>query len=72
MIPIISFEMVRLDHEERIKAARRPVPEWTDSASLVVQPGRGERVRRRVRGTAAGLLRRLAAALDPQPSFVSQ
>ena len=63
MYPIINYDMVRSMHEERIRHALRPVPEWK-----AYEQQRNPSPRPRVRSSIAGALRRLAVVVDPQSS----
>lgn len=63
MYPIMNYDLVRSIHEDRIRAARRPVPEWM---MYVKASESSPRLNARVRSSIAGALRRLAVAVDPQ------
>ena len=68
MLPYSVYEVVRAIHEDRIRDAQRPVPEWIDiPAPRQRRPGT-DRLSRHVRSSFADALRRLAARVDPQGS----
>jgi hypothetical protein len=72
MFPIVNHSIVRALHEDRIREAQRPVPEWIGIAGpRPRQQKHGGGVRQHVRSSFAHALRRLAASLDPQGSTVN-
>jgi len=71
MFPIVNHSIIRALHEDRIRDAQRPVPEWIGIAGpRPRQQARGG-VSQHVRSSFAHALRRLAASLDPQGSTVN-
>jgi hypothetical protein len=71
MLPHCNYSLVRAVHEERIRAAQRPVPEWIGIATPPERQRPADGVRQRVRSSFARALRRLAASVDPRASTVN-
>jgi hypothetical protein len=68
MLPYSVYDVVRAIHEDRIRDAQKPWPEWIDiPAPRQHQLGR-DGLRQHVRSSFADALRRLAARVDPQGS----
>jgi len=70
MLPYFGYNVVRAIHEDRIRAAQRPVPEWIGIDAPRKRHQTGVGVLQRIRIAFAGALRRLAASLDPRRSTV--
>lgn len=68
MLPYSVYEVVRAIHEDRIRDAQKPVPEWIDIPAPRQRQRRGYGVRQHIRSSFAGALRWLAARVDPQGS----
>jgi hypothetical protein len=71
MLPYLNSSVVQTLHEERIRAAQRPVPEWIGVAGPRERQRNGHGLLQHVRSSFARALRRLAASLDPRGSTVS-
>jgi hypothetical protein len=71
MLPYLSHNVARMLHEERIRAAQTPKPEWMYEAALAPRPRHGERISKHVRSLVASALHRLATSVDPQSSTVT-
>jgi hypothetical protein len=71
MLPYLNYDLVRAIHEDRMRAAQRPVPEWfgIDAARARKQSDTG--ARRFVCIAFARALRQLAASLDPHSPAVN-
>jgi hypothetical protein len=70
MLPFISSSDVLAIYEDRIRDAKRPVPEWIGIDVPRKRPRSGVGVLQQIRISFAGALRGLAASLDPQQSTV--
>jgi hypothetical protein len=68
MLPYLSYNVVRLLHEDRIRDSLRPVPEWIGIDAPRARQRSADGARRRLRSSFARALRRLAFSLDPQVS----
>jgi len=71
MLPYVNYSFVRSLHEDRIRAAQKPVPEWIGIAGLRPRQPEVRGVRQHVRSSFARALRHLAASLDPQAPTVN-
>jgi hypothetical protein len=71
VLPYCNYSVVRALHEDRIRAAQRPVPEWIGIVSPRQRQRVGGSVRQHIRSSFARALRRLAASVDPQGSTVN-
>ena len=71
MLPYWSYLVVRAIHEDRIRAAQRPVPEWIGIVSPRKRHSVGDSVRQHIRSSFGRALRRLATSVDPQGSTVN-
>jgi len=71
VLPYFNYYIVRAIHEDRIRDALRPVPEWIGIDAPRARKQSGDGVRRSVRISFARALRHLAASLDPQSSAVN-
>jgi hypothetical protein len=71
MLPYFNYSTILAIHEDRIRAAQRPVPEWigVDVPRHRMRSGTG--VLQQSRRSLAGALRHLAASLDPQRSIAN-
>ena len=68
MIPMPYFQLARLIHEERIRAAQAPKPEWMYTAALPARRQTGPSASGQLRCSVAQFLRRLAASVEPRGS----
>ena len=71
MFPYSNYWLVRAIHEDRVRAAQTPVPEWIGVAAPRPRQPLVAGLRQHVRGALARSLRRLAASVDPQTSTVN-
>ncbi len=67
MMPVPYWHLARL-HEERIRAAQAPRPEWMYEAALAARPRQGSGAAQQFRVLIAQALRRLAARVEPRGS----
>jgi hypothetical protein len=65
MIPWSNYQIARLIHEERIRAAQARRPEWMYEAALAARQRQSGSVSRRVRFSMAQVLRQIAASIEP-------
>ena len=68
MLPFSNTSIVRAIHEDRIRAAKRPVPEWVGIATPRKRRRPGGGMLQAMRSSFGRALRRLAATVDPQGS----
>lgn len=69
MLPLWgSYELARLLHEERIRAAKAPRPEWMYAAARPARLNYAAIVSRHLRISVAQALRHLAASVEPSGS----
>jgi hypothetical protein len=65
MIPTSHYQLALLIHEERIRAAQAPRPEWMYTAALPGRPRHRPSASRQLRHSVAQALRRIAASVEP-------
>ena len=70
MIPVQIFELARVIHEERIRAALAPRPEFVHQRSRQPRSRPDVSVSRQVRISVAQALRRMAASVEPSGSIL--
>ena len=71
MLPYTNYFIVRALHEDRIRDALRPVPEWVAYEAPPQRHSFLAGVRQHVQSSVGRALRRLAASVDPQGSAAS-
>jgi hypothetical protein len=69
VVPWPNFQLARMLHEDRIRAAQARRPEWVYEASLAKRH-EPRRMSRWVRVCIADALHRLAASIEPNASIV--